>query len=115
MTTESGGVSTEITKRFILVNKELYANFEENDEEAAGLESQKQLEAYKKSRKLPPETIIYKVLGSYDTLREELNRRGWVEHDWEEQGPQDHFKSQAFDFLYARSAKDVFRIPLGKN
>jgi len=77
-------VSTEITKKFVLVNKDLYANFEDFDEEAAGLESQKQLKAYKRSKGLPPDTIIYKVLGNYDALREELNRRGWVEHDWVE-------------------------------
>lgn len=47
-------------------------------------ESQKDLVAYKESRGLPPETKIFKILGKYYKLRDELVRRGWVEHDWEE-------------------------------
>lgn len=47
-------------------------------------------------------------------VREELTRRGWVEHDWVEveDSTTDHFTSQAFDFLYAKKALDVFRISL---
>mmetsp|Transcript_865 Transcript_865/g.1312 ORF Transcript_865/g.1312 Transcript_865/m.1312 type:complete len:101 (-) Transcript_865:1340-1642(-) len=89
-----------------------------HDPEIAAEESRKELAAYKKSRGLAPETKIFKVLGKYFTLREEFLRRGWVEHDWEEVQDAvvtEHFISLAFDFLYARAGKDVFRLPLAPN
>ena len=65
---------------------------------------------------MAPETKIFKVLGKYPVLREELNRRGMVEHDWEEvEGSNEHFTSQAFDFCYFLRARDVFRISLAPN
>lgn len=88
------------------------ANF---DEETAAEESRKEMAEYKKSRGIPPETKIFKILGKYHTLRDEFERRGWVEHDWEEiQDPMvtESFNSLAFDFLYTRQGKDVFRLPL---
>ena len=47
-------------------------------------------------------------------MREAMNQRGWIEHDWEMVGDKnsDFFLSQAFDFIYTVRAKDVFRIPL---
>ena len=109
-------VNTEITKRFTLKNKELIAKMDDHDEEEAAIESAKQLAAYKKSRGLPPETKIFKVLGKYPVIREELNRRGMVEHDWEEiEDSKENFTSQAFDFFYALRARDVFRISLAPN
>ena len=107
------GVNTEITKRFTLKNKELIAAMDDHNEEEAAIESAKQLAAYKRSRGLAPETKIFKVLGKYPVIREELNRRGMVEHDWEEiEDSKENFTSQAFDFAYFLRARDVFRISL---
>jgi len=45
-----------------------------------------------------------------------MESRGWVEHEWEKEedseGELQPVISLAFDFLYARKASDVFRIPL---
>ena len=113
---QSSLVNTEITKRFTLKNKELIAKMDDHNEEEAAIESAKQLAAYKKSRGIPPETKIFKVLGKYPVLRDELNRRGMVEHDWEEiEDSKENFTSQAFDFFYALRARDVFRISLAPN
>ena len=107
------GVNTEITKKFTLKNKELIAAMDDHNEEEAAVESAKQLAAYKKSRGLAPETKIFKELGKYPVLCEELNRRGMVEHDWEEiEESKENFTSQAFDFIYFLRARDVFRISL---
>ena len=67
---------------------------DDHDEEAAAVDSARQLANYKKSRGLAPDTKIFKVLGKYPVLREELNRRGMVEHDWEEsEVSSEHFTS----------------------
>jgi len=59
---------------------------------------------------------IYAVLGKYTPLRNAMESRGWVEHEWEKEedseGELQPVISLAFDFLYARKASDVFRIPL---
>ena len=88
---------------------------EDHDEEQAAKDCKKEMSAYKKKRGIGAETKIFKVLGKYHTLRDEMNRRGWVEHDWEEVEDatvEQLFTSQAFDFLYARRARDVYRISL---
>ena len=67
---------------------------EDHNEEEAGVESAKQLAAYKRTHGIDSETKIFKVLGKYHTLRDELNRRGMIEHDWEEvEGSNEHFTS----------------------
>jgi hypothetical protein len=53
------------------------------------------------------------VIGHYDGVRQELLRRGWVEHTHSATGAthgSDKFKSNAFEFLYTTKAKDCFRI-----
>ena len=86
---------------------------DDHNEEEAAVESVRQLAAYKRSRGLAPDTKIFKVLGKYPVLREELTRRGMVEHDWEEvEGSKENFTSLAFDFAYFLRARDVFRISL---
>ena len=111
-------MNTQITKRFVFKNKKLLNAMEDHNEEEAAQESTRALAAYKRNRGIPQETKIFKVLGKYPVLREELNRRGMVEHDWvedENSTTPDYFESQAFDFLYALRARDVFRIPLAPN
>ena len=110
-------VNTEITKRFSLKNKHISDAMDNNDPEASAIEAQKQLKAYKKMHNLPDETKIYKVLGTYPVMRDAMNQRGWIEHDWVMVGDKnsDFFLSQAFDFLYALRAKDVYRLPLAPN
>lgn len=111
------GVNTEITNKFTLKNKKLIDAMDFHDEEVAAVEHAKQLADYKRSRGLAPETKIFKVLGKYPVLREELTRRGMVEHDWEEiEDSNEHFfTSLAFDFCYFKRARDVFRISLAPN
>lgn len=45
-----------------------------------------------------------------------MENRGWVEHEWEydedSDGDKEPVISLAFDFLYARKASHVFKIPL---
>ena len=108
-------VDVDIKQRFTLKNKSLYDKMSTFDEETAAEEAKKQMIEYKRSRGLAPDTKIFKILGKYFTLREEFERRGWVEHDWEEiqdRVVEENFNSLAFDFLYTRQGKDVFRMPL---
>ena len=53
------------------------------DEQEAAKESARQLKAYKKAKGIPNEQRVFKIVGRYQTLRDEMLRRGWVEHDWE--------------------------------
>ena len=46
-----------------MFNKALYAKFSQVDVEQATAKAKKELAEYKKARKLPPETQIFKVLG----------------------------------------------------
>lgn len=65
---------------------------------------------------LSEDTKIYAVLGKYKPLRDAMEKRGWVEHEWEKEedseGEMQPVISLAFDFMYARKASDVFRMPL---
>ena len=105
-------INTEIKGKFTLFNKNLYTDFEQLDVEEATLKAKKELSAYKKAKGIPAETQVFKVLGgpSYNPMRQELIRRGMVEHEWQEQGLNDKFVSLAFTFLYTRTRKDAFRL-----
>ena len=80
------------------------------DMKAATKTSERALAAYKEKRGIPAETMIYKVIGAYHAVRDELNKRGWIEHDWEPEHEKDHFMSCAWNFLYAIKGKDTFRV-----
>jgi tubulin monoglycylase TTLL3/8 len=67
-----------------------------------------------KEHKLGKDTKLFVIIGHYDDLRQEMLRRGWVEHESHATGVKtasDKFKSNAFHFLYSTKAKDIFRIP----
>ena len=71
------------------------------------------MKEYRKAHGLPKETHIFKVLGAYHAIKEDLLARGWHENDWEPRGEKDKFKSQAWEFFYPIKARDAFRIPVG--
>lgn len=65
-------------------------------------------------RPIPKDAKLFVILGHYDNFRQEMLRRGWVEHQHECTGAKtdaNKFKSNAFQFMYTTKAKDVFRIP----
>jgi hypothetical protein len=105
------GPAGDQNKNFILTNKAYDAG--DYDEAEAARETKKQLSAYKKAHGLPKETKVFKVIGAYHAVKEDLLERGWVENDWEPRGEKDKFKSQAWDFFYPIKARDAFRIPVG--
>jgi sulfur transfer complex TusBCD TusB component (DsrH family) len=39
------------------------------------------------------DTRIFKVIGAYHAIKEDLLARGWVENDWEPRGEKDKFTS----------------------
>jgi len=65
-----------------LANKEIY-EVQNCDIEVVTSEAIKSIKEYKKSRKIPSEVKIFKVLGLYNVVRDYLNERGMVEIDWE--------------------------------
>lgn len=58
------------------------------------------------------DALIFKVLGAYHAVKEEMFKLWWVENDWQPKSEKDKFKSQAWDFFYPVKARDAFRIPL---
>lgn len=67
---------------------------------------------YRASHKLDKDVKIYKVIGAYHAMRAEMDRRGWVEHDWEPKFDSDKFKSNAIHFIYSSKARDTWRLEL---
>ena len=73
---------------------------------------------FKEEWGLDEDTKIYAVLGRYKPLRDELESRGMVEREWEYDEGSDGEETKepvislAFDFLYARKASHVFKMPL---
>lgn len=85
--------------------------------QAAAKKANKEMAEYRDEWGLSGDTKIFTVLGKYQPLRDQLEERGWVENEWEVEEDSDGEAlpptvSLAFDFLYARKASDVFRIPL---
>lgn len=63
--------------------------------------------------KVDKDAKLFVVIGHYDDLRQEMLKRGWVEHEHTSTGAttgSEKFKSNAFNFLYSTKAKDCFRI-----
>ena len=58
---------------------------------------------------LPADQRLFIVIGHYDDVRDEMIRRGWIEHEHPAEG--EKFNSQAFSFMYTTKSKDCFRIP----
>ena len=59
----------------------------------AARESKKQISAYKKAHGLPTDALIFKVIGAYHAVKDDLLVRGWIENDWEPKGEKDKFTS----------------------
>ena len=97
-------------------NKKLISAHQTFDPEKATRKAEKQMAEFKEEAGVAQDAKVYVVLGRYRPLREELNRRGWVEHEVEsemdENGEPIPFTSLAFDFIYARLASDVFQLPM---
>ena len=67
--------------------------------------------SYLKEHSLPLDQKIFLVIGHYDDVRQEMLRKGWVEHDFAARKDEDKkFTSNAFHFMYATKSKDCFRI-----
>ena len=95
---------------FVLQNKTVYTS--EKSEDQASREAKSAIVVYKNKHKLSSEQQIFKVLGLYHCLRDYLNERGMVEHEWQPKFDTDKFQITAWHFLYTTKSRDAFRIPL---
>ena len=79
----------------------------------ADIDATKECKTYIKSRKLPAETVLFKVVGQYHVMRAWLSdTRNMVEIDWVPKFEKESYKGQAFVFLYTTKSRDCFRMAL---
>eukprot|EP00347_Sterkiella_histriomuscorum_P020315 403338280 len=69
--------------------------------------AEEEIQKYLRNNNLASDTKLFTICGHYDDVRQELLRRGWVEHVRQ---ADEKFNSLAFHFLYATKSKDIFRI-----
>ena len=100
----------ELKQAFILSNKEAYIH-DSVAKEKASKEAKSEIKLVQKRLKISHDTMVYKVCGTYHFLREYLNTRGMVEHDWIPKFEKEKFSLPGWNFLYTTKARDAFRMP----